>query len=406
MFENSVKNSSPTIVAVVADSAWGKTTLAITYAYQYKEQYHHRFFIDAKNWRKEYEAVAMEWKLFLNENITTIDNGRLISSIHSVFSKNVKNKRSLIILDNFETIQPELKSSFIGSPFSSRPDILLLSKSEDTLNLAKDKIIDLQKYPLTKEEGNEILSKQIGYDRAKQKDALNKILQELDSLSPMTYKLVGNYLKGQATMTLDTFLQIFEKTKSKIVQEGKFKKSNDKHINLITFFFMYIEEVAKKNSEAAELLYSISYLPSKNIPFALLSKLCKSEEHLESLIKALDILVQSDKVRKSINSYDFFSEIMIKGTQYEKEEKILSKLGDISGDFQEFLKTDIRKADYIKNQKIKERNKIAEETNKREIQSVVIGGSVLSIFIIALGALLPRGTPLGDAIKNHNNRFK
>ena len=180
------------IVAIVGDPASGKTELSKQYAREYKNAYHHIWFVQVETWEKAYRNLAMEWKLFSDQEIALmggiekIDMVRIINEVHRSFTY-LGMKKSLIV---FENAPKGFITNQLKGQLPTRTDILVTSRSSDwetTLNLSSDKNCQL-----TLDEGVDILRNWVEDKQWNLAEAKQIVMRF--NYSPVPIAQAGHYL--------------------------------------------------------------------------------------------------------------------------------------------------------------------------------------------------------------------
>src|SRR3990167_1116398 len=326
---SSAKEDHP-IVAIVGDPASGKTELSKQYAREYKNAYHHIWFVQVETWEKAYRNLAMEWRLFTDQEIALmggiekIDMVRIINEVHRSFTY-LGRKKSLIV---FENAPKGFIINQLQGQLPTRTDILVTSRSSDwetTLNLSSDKNCQL-----TLDEGFEILRKWIEDEQWNITDAKNIITRF--NYSPVPIAQAGSYL-CKSREKMGKYLPLFEQNKQEILKGGMLEGD----IDIVVSLKMAMDQV---EPEARELLHYCAFLPAKNIPREFLEKLFDPIK-LNKHIRTLDTLILADTTTVSI--HDLFQEI-IEGQISSQKRGLLSDLGKASDGFEKFLLEHPRKA--------------------------------------------------------------
>ena len=178
------------LVAIVGDPASGKTELSKQYAKEYKGDYHHIWFVQVENWKKTYQNLAQELKLFSEKELANIggiekvDIDLLIAKVHRAFGYSDR-KKSLIIFDNAPEgfVENQLKEQL-----PIRTDIIITSRSsnwEPKVNLSSEK-----NCLLTLKEGVQLLRSWIEEERFDSAEA-EKIIRRFN-YSPVPIAQAGS----------------------------------------------------------------------------------------------------------------------------------------------------------------------------------------------------------------------
>lgn len=334
------------IVAIIGDPASGKTELSKQYAREYKNSYHHIWFVQVETWEKAYRDLAVEWKLFDDQEITLmggiekINMDLIIAKVHHSFTY-LGRKKSLIIFDNASKgfINNQLKGQL-----PTHTDILVTSRSSDwgtTLNLSSDKSCGL-----TLDEGVGILRNWVEEEQWSHAEA-EKIVLRFNFL-PLPIAQAGHYLY-KTKAKLGKYLPLFEKNKQRVLKGGMLEGD----IDIIVSLKIAIDQVKTEGSDALKLLHYCALLPSKNIPRELLEKLFDANK-LNEYISTVDTLILADAT--NVSMHDLFQEIIVEQMSSQKKE-LLSDLGKVSDGFKEFLLKHPKKALPIFQQSLEDHEK-------------------------------------------------
>lgn len=325
------------VVAIIGSSASGKTELAKRYASLNYNSYHHVWFVDVENLETAYRNLAKEWQLFKIQEIDALPIDVIIHTIHSELGKRgtARNRKSLIVFDN-------APAGFMGSQFKGQlplnADILVTSKDSDwpaVIDLSKDEL------QLTTDEGLEILQRWIPKEKYTDSAARN-IVKHFANM-PVVIAQAGRFIAQSSIVKMDGFLELFEKNKKEILNQGKLENPQGKgFIDIYISLKMTLLDIAQKEPKAIELLKYCAYLPGKNIPIPLLIKIFGTDLlSLNRYLRTLDTVIIVNK--DTVTMHDLFQEIV--GEEYTVQEtEILSALAKNIRGFEAYLMISPKKA--------------------------------------------------------------
>jgi tetratricopeptide (TPR) repeat protein len=344
-------DNSPSVIILSGDPGTGKTELSKWYAFERQHQYHHIWFVQAEDWVSAYRRLALEWKLFTDEEIASKDIQEVVTGVHSEFSKTrlFGEKQSLIIFDNVPT---EFFSLALQGRLPRNTDIIATSRDpEYTWSERIKHVLNLsdQKYTITLDEGVKILEQWIQPEHFDQ-TAAEKIVKKFNCL-PVPIAQAGCFLKKSTNVPIQDYLSLFETNKKEILAQGRLPSmTSAAYFDIGVTLIMVIDSLEPK---PREILKWCAYLPAKNIPLNLLEKLCGcSSLEFNKLLLKLGNLVTLDKKKEKLSIHDLYQEILCDEFSNEKE-TLLSSLTTFALEFKDFLQSTPRKAIAIYKQGLK-----------------------------------------------------
>ncbi|MBA8667555.1 tetratricopeptide repeat protein [Holosporaceae bacterium 'Namur'] len=287
----------------------GKTSLALEYAYQAKNQGYIVKWISADSQTKiddAYKDIARE----LEVNINDMSSNQVINSINSKLK--ISHQKIIFVFDNVENREDiEVYIQALEANFEA----VITTKDRTLLNSNGFKPIKLEVF--NNQEAKKYLIKTLS-DRG-EKEELDELIQAVGTI-PYHLKAAANYLNNNGLCTIKEYIALHKAALE--------KDSGLEEIDPV--LGVLFKDLKDKNPEALKLLAYCSYLDPDYIPKDLLKDL--TQDNLQALVNNLISLslieVTTDAGGVSIHrEVQKFTQLYItKLTNFNEQNKLLEKL--------------------------------------------------------------------------------